>query len=185
MVVVVCQRSLFLLRGSGWSNNLVPDLRQPHIARKKGTSRNNYTAHLNASSPSLLSVGEESIGEGGLPLHRSLRLFKLGLHLQPSVCGPRTLSCSPFPWSASAKLGIVLHPLLPPSGLGYGCHLQPPQPSAPSCLFTFIHSLDKGSFPEATQVSWERDVKFLERFGCRTSKSCVPITPGSLFLTNI
>lgn len=59
---------------------------------------------------------------------------------------------------SSADVGAVLHPLLPPGGLGYGCRLQPPAHPAeqPSRLLTFLAWTNKGSFPEAKGMLGER-----------------------------
>lgn len=70
--------------------------------------------------------------------------------------GQRTAGQSLYPSqetlpSLSGELGTVLHPLLPSSELGYGCRRQPPsQPGGG--VFLCLSSLDKDSFPEASQT---------------------------------
>lgn len=102
------------------------------MAWKKGRHGMTYRAHLSAS-PSLLPRSETPAWEG-FSLSQTRGLFKLVLHLQPFVWAEDS-------WvgqAASAELGMVLHPLLPPSGLACGCHRQPPR------LLTFLPCTKKG-----------------------------------------
>lgn len=132
----------------------------------KGKARDGRTAHLNASSPSLLPrSGDPCLGWHWCSLFIKhwdcsnwLYTYRpLGGQGTPEKRDPRSFASD----AASAQLRTVLHPLLLPSGGGCGCRRQPPsQPRGSAFWSSPLPSLDKGSFPEAKQVSWERDVHF-------------------------
>lgn len=136
----VFQGSLSPLRDSSWWRNLIPECEvlSGSSAAPDCMEEGKAWDDLHSPPQCFFPFFTPQVGR---PLLGRASLFPRHGHCSNWLC-----TCSPLCWAedswvgqaARAELGIVLHPLLPPSGRACGCHRQSPR------LLTFLPWTKKG-----------------------------------------